>query len=128
VASRLSAWRQVDACSHCRSILPAAALGLLGGRCGGPSSSYEALTTLWPQTRDPPCWRRDGTLIERSRSVLTERRRQRARAVLAEDRFLRLTPHEGNQMEQALDSEPEVVPQFKAFIRRISEDSEAVSS
>lgn len=53
---------------------------------------------------------------------------ERARTVLAEDRLLRLTPHEVNQLERALDSEPEVVPQLKAFIRRISEGSGAVSS
>jgi len=53
---------------------------------------------------------------------------ERARTVLAEDRLLRLTPHEVNQLERALDSEPEVIPQLKAFIRRISEGSEAVSS
>jgi uncharacterized protein (DUF1778 family) len=53
---------------------------------------------------------------------------ERARAVLAEDRLLRLTPHEVNQLERALDSEPEVVPQLKAFIRRISESSETVPS
>lgn len=34
---------------------------------------------------------------------------ERARAVLAEDRLLRLTPHEVNQLEQALDREPHVV-------------------
>ena len=53
---------------------------------------------------------------------------ERARAVLTEDRFLRLTPHELNQLERALDSEPEVVPQLKAFIRRVSEGSETVPS
>jgi len=53
---------------------------------------------------------------------------ERARAVLAEDRLLRLTPHEINQLERALDSEPEVVPQLKALIRRISEGSDAVST
>lgn len=53
---------------------------------------------------------------------------ERARAVLAEDRLLRLTPHEVNQLERALDSEPEVVPQLKAFIRRITEGSETVPS
>ena len=52
----------------------------------------------------------------------------RARAVLAEDRLLRLTPHEVNQLERALDSEPEVIPQLKALIRRISESTEAVAS
>ena len=51
---------------------------------------------------------------------------ERARAVLVEDRLLRLTPHEVNQLERALDSEPEVVPQLQAFIRRISEGSETV--
>lgn len=35
---------------------------------------------------------------------------ERARTVLAEDRLLRLTPHEVNQLEEALDSEPEEVP------------------
>lgn len=52
---------------------------------------------------------------------------ERARAVLAEDRILRLTPHEVNQLERALDSEPEVVPQLRAFIRRFSVDREAAS-
>jgi uncharacterized protein (DUF1778 family) len=52
---------------------------------------------------------------------------ERARAVLAEDRILRLTPHEVNQLERALDSEPEVVPQLRALIQRISADREAVS-
>jgi uncharacterized protein (DUF1778 family) len=47
---------------------------------------------------------------------------ERARAVLAEDRLLRLTPHEVNQMERALDSEPQMVPQLQALIRRISEN------
>ena len=45
---------------------------------------------------------------------------ERARTVLAEDRLLRLTTHEVNQLEEVLDSEPEVGPQLKAFIRRIS--------
>ncbi|MGD0244057.1 MAG: DUF1778 domain-containing protein [Streptosporangiaceae bacterium] len=52
---------------------------------------------------------------------------ERARAVLAEDRILRLTPHEVNQLERALDSEPEVISQLSAFIRRISADREDVS-
>jgi len=51
---------------------------------------------------------------------------ERARAVLAEDRILRLTPHEVNQLERALDAEPEVVPQLKAFIRRFGADRESV--
>jgi uncharacterized protein (DUF1778 family) len=53
---------------------------------------------------------------------------ERARAVLAEDRILRLTPHEVLQLEKALDSEPEVVPQLKAFLQRIGATHEAVSS
>jgi uncharacterized protein (DUF1778 family) len=53
---------------------------------------------------------------------------ERARAVLAEDRILKLTPHEVNQLEQALDSEPEVIPQLRAFIRRMGADHEAVQS
>jgi uncharacterized protein (DUF1778 family) len=52
---------------------------------------------------------------------------ERARAVLAEDRILRLTPVEVNQLEKALDSEPEVVPQLRAFLQRISEARETVS-
>ena len=52
---------------------------------------------------------------------------ERARTVLAEDRFLRLTSHEVNQLERALDTDPEVVPQLRALIRRISEDNEAAS-
>jgi uncharacterized protein (DUF1778 family) len=53
---------------------------------------------------------------------------ERARAVLAEDRLLRLTPHEVNQLERTLDSEPEVVPQLRAFIRRLNGDREAAAS
>lgn len=51
---------------------------------------------------------------------------ERARAGLAEDRILRLTPHEVVQLEKALDSEPEVVPQLKAFLDRLSATREAV--
>jgi uncharacterized protein (DUF1778 family) len=51
-----------------------------------------------------------------------------ARAVLTEDRLLRLTLHEVNQLERALDSEPEVVPQLRAFIRRLREGSGTVPS
>lgn len=43
---------------------------------------------------------------------------ERARAVLAEDRLLRLTPHEVNQLEKALDAEPQVVPQLAALLRK----------
>ena len=46
---------------------------------------------------------------------------ERARAVLTEDRLLRLTPHEVTQLEQALDAEPQVVPQLRACIRRLSD-------
>jgi uncharacterized protein (DUF1778 family) len=53
---------------------------------------------------------------------------ERARAVLAEDRILRLTPLEMLQLEKALDSEPEVVPQLKAFLQRMGATREAVSS
>jgi uncharacterized protein (DUF1778 family) len=49
---------------------------------------------------------------------------ERARAVLAEDRVLRLTPHEVNQLERALDAEPEVIPQLMALMRRFSSDSQ----
>lgn len=52
---------------------------------------------------------------------------ERARTVLAEGRLLRLTPHEVNQLEEALGSEPEVVPQFGALICRISETNKAAS-
>jgi uncharacterized protein (DUF1778 family) len=50
---------------------------------------------------------------------------ERARAVLAEDRLLRLTPHEVNQLERALDAEPKVVPQLASLLRRFgaSDDS-----
>jgi uncharacterized protein (DUF1778 family) len=53
---------------------------------------------------------------------------ERARAVLAEDRILRLTSHDVLQLEKALDSEPEVIPQLKAFLERINAAHEAVSS
>lgn len=43
---------------------------------------------------------------------------ERSRAVLAEDRMLRLTPHEVNQLERALDAETQVVPQLAAMLRR----------
>jgi uncharacterized protein (DUF1778 family) len=53
---------------------------------------------------------------------------ERARAVIAEDRFLRLTPHEVNQLERALDAEPEANPQLRAFIERITANREATTS
>jgi uncharacterized protein (DUF1778 family) len=52
---------------------------------------------------------------------------ERARLVLAEDRLLRLTSHEVNQLERALDAGPEVIPQLRALIRRINEDNETAS-
>jgi len=48
---------------------------------------------------------------------------ERARAVLAEDRLLKLTPHEVVQLEKALDREPQVVPQLAALFRRLGSDS-----
>lgn len=53
---------------------------------------------------------------------------ERARVVIAEDRLLRLTPHEVNQLERALDAEPEVNPQLKAFIQRLDVNREAATS
>lgn len=52
---------------------------------------------------------------------------ERTRAVLTEDRILRLTPHEVIQLERELDSEPTVNPQLKAFLKRMSEDRDATS-
>ena len=40
---------------------------------------------------------------------------ERARTVIAEDRLLRLTPHEVNQLERALDADPTVNPQLRVF-------------
>lgn len=42
---------------------------------------------------------------------------ERARAVLAEDRLLRLTPHEVTEPEKALDAEPQVAPQLAVLFR-----------
>lgn len=53
---------------------------------------------------------------------------ERARAVLAEDRLLRLTPHEVNQLEKSLDREPEVVPQLASLLRRFGAEASAESS
>lgn len=55
-------------------------------------------------------------------SFMTGAALDRARSVLAEDRLLRLTPHEVNQLEAALDKEPEVVPQLMAVLRRFGSD------
>lgn len=43
----------------------------------------------------------------------------RARAVLAEERSLRLTPHEVLQLEKALDADASAVPQLSALIRQV---------
>lgn len=43
---------------------------------------------------------------------------ERARAVLAEDRLLRLTPAEVIQLERALDAEPQVISQLSALLRK----------
>lgn len=43
---------------------------------------------------------------------------ERARAVLAEDKLLRLTPQAVLQLERALDREPEVIPQLAALFRK----------
>lgn len=53
---------------------------------------------------------------------------ERARTVLAEDRLLRLTPHEVNQLEKALDAEPRVVPQLEALFRRFGGDRDRVDA
>ena len=53
---------------------------------------------------------------------------ERARTVIAEDRLLRLTPHEVNQLEHALDADPEVNLQLRAFIERIAANREATTS
>lgn len=55
-------------------------------------------------------------------SFMTGAALDRARSILAEDRLLRLTPHEVNQLETALDKEPEVVPQLMAVLRRFGSD------
>jgi uncharacterized protein (DUF1778 family) len=52
---------------------------------------------------------------------------ERARAVIAEDRLLRLTPHEVNQLERALDAEPVVNPQLRAFIQRLGVNHETAT-
>lgn len=55
---------------------------------------------------------------------------EHARSVLAEDRLLRLTPQEVNRLEKALDSDPQVVPQLAALLRRFGAtlSRDAVSS
>jgi uncharacterized protein (DUF1778 family) len=48
---------------------------------------------------------------------------ERARAVLAEDLLLRMTPHEVRQLEQALDREPQVIPHLRAMVNRLDLDA-----
>ncbi len=43
----------------------------------------------------------------------------RARAILVEDRLMRLTPHEVQQIENALDREPKVSAVLAARLRRV---------
>jgi uncharacterized protein (DUF1778 family) len=56
-------------------------------------------------------------------SFMTSAALDRARAVLAEERLLRLTPHEVNRLESALEKEPEIVPQLMMVLRRFGTDS-----
>ncbi len=42
----------------------------------------------------------------------------RARAVLAEERILRLSPHDLTQLEAVLDRDPQVIPQLTALLNR----------
>lgn len=48
---------------------------------------------------------------------------ERSRAVLAEDRLLRLTPADVVQLEKALDREPQVIPQLRRLFERFGERS-----
>lgn len=50
---------------------------------------------------------------------------ERARNVLTEDRLLKLTPHEVNQLERALDADPHVVPQLASLLRRFGVEQTA---
>ncbi len=43
----------------------------------------------------------------------------RARTVLAEDRLLRLNPHEVLQLKRAVDAEPPAIPQLAALLRSV---------
>lgn len=43
---------------------------------------------------------------------------ERARAVLAEDRILKLSTHEVQQLEQDLERDPEAIPQLQAMLHR----------
>lgn len=49
---------------------------------------------------------------------------ERARAVLAEEQILRLSPAAVLQIEKALDAEPSVVPQLATLLRRARDSHE----
>lgn len=53
---------------------------------------------------------------------------ERARSVLAEDLLLRLTPHEVQQLEHALDREPQVIPQLQAMIKRFGLEEQNIEA
>lgn len=48
---------------------------------------------------------------------------ERARGILAEDRLLRLTPHDVLQLERDLDREPQVSAQLAALFRKYGEEA-----
>jgi len=99
--------------------------------CWLPSSPYEAKSTRINLRLSPESLETIRAAASVQQQDLTSfvlgASMERARAVLAEDRILRLTPLEVNQLERALDSDPEVVPQLRAFIQQISADREAAS-
>lgn len=49
----------------------------------------------------------------------------RARAVIAEDRILRLAPHEVLQLEEALDAEPRTIPQLARLFDKVRETQDS---
>ncbi len=49
----------------------------------------------------------------------------RARSVLAEERILRLSPHDITQLEAMLDREPQVIPQLAAMLNRYGNPAQA---
>lgn len=53
---------------------------------------------------------------------------ERARAVLAEDRLLRLTSTEVLQLERDLDADPQVIPQLTALLRKYGTTAEVEAS
>lgn len=52
---------------------------------------------------------------------------ERARSVLAEQRVLRLSPHDLTQLEKMLDREPEVIPQLAALLTRFGNPAQSSS-